>query len=188
MGALLILALVGSDLGAGELSFSAVPVSDSVSKGDPVLVRVTLSNDAALGAAEPVFFVLVPRLVVGARPMPEWPYLQVTFEVTDPDGRRMEAQPPPELGKLAEPQLNWLEELHAGEFFGRTVDLSSVWIGFRFQKSGAYTIRARLSCGARQWLDAWLHRNGTSSGSLPFSYEHVFGGSLESEPLRIVVE
>jgi hypothetical protein len=89
--------------------------------------------------------------------------------------------------RLVEPDLSWFSELHVGAFFGRTVDLSTDWLGFTFSTPGTYTVQTTLTTGARQWLDSWLKRNRKDPQRLPFSYAHVFGGTLVAAPVAVVI-
>jgi hypothetical protein len=167
----------------------AAPVSSAASAQRPVLIRVTLLNDAPESPRfeDAVFFVLVKRLTFGSPVLKGWPYLHLDFEITDPDGKLLVPPPIPIPDRLALPQLDWFDELHAGEFFGRTIPLQSEWIGYRFAKLGRYRVRARISTDARIWLDEWLRTKRKDPSSLPFSYEHVFGGTLLSEPTVLTI-
>jgi len=183
--------LLGGTLGTSARAsdatpeFTALAVRPSYSLGAPVLVRLTLTNNAQPAGYEAPFFVLIPRLTFGPQ-LPDWPYLQVAFSVTGPDGRPVL---PTLLApyKLAEPQITQFSELHAGDFFGRTVDLSAQWVGFSFPTPGKYVVKATLSTGARRWLNEWLKGKGNRKSGLPFSQEHVWGGTLAAAPFDIVV-
>jgi hypothetical protein len=167
-------------------TLSAEVVGGPHTRGAPILVRVTLTNEATHGNDHSRFFVLVPRLTFGDK-KPDWPTLQVAFDVTGPDGRALVPTPKETFPRLAEPQVSWFDELHAGEFFGRTVDLTAPWLGFAFPTSGTYTVRATLTTGARRWLDGWLLRNNKDRADLRFSYDDVFEGTLAAPPAQVLI-
>jgi hypothetical protein len=190
---LMVLAAILAGAGATpqrpiSLSLTATPVRSVYRVGEAQLVRVTLENTAdpsVVDFSDPVFVVVVPRLTFG-RTLSGWPYLQVVFEVTDPDGLAVVPVEDEMLSKLVPPDPSWFSELHAGQFFGNVVDLRS--LGFRSLKRGAFTVRARLSSDARMWLDAWLKKHRRDRDTLLFSYDHVFEGRLESETTSFAIE
>jgi hypothetical protein len=114
--------------------------------------------------------------------------LVVRFEILDPEGRLLVSNPDElPLPKLVPPDPSWFDELHAGEFFGRVVDLRAPWLGYSFAKPGTYVVTARVSTDARLWLDAWLKEHRRTKDSLLFSYADVFQGSLAANVVRFTL-
>jgi hypothetical protein len=114
--------------------------------------------------------------------------LVVRFEILDPDGRLLVSKlDGGGFPKLAPPEPSWFGELHAGQFFGRVVDLRAPWLGFSFAKPGTYEITPRVSTDALMWLDSWLKKHHRKKDTLPFSYAHVFQGSLVGNVVRVTL-
>jgi hypothetical protein len=171
----------------GPLTLTALPVRASYSADDAVLVRLTLENSAFPDHWDAPFFVVIPRLTLGGGPA-GWPYLVVRFQVTNPDGQMLVPKPIGLQGpKLLPPDTSWFAELHAGNFFGRVVDLRAPPYGFSFARRGTYVATASVASSAREWLDGWLKRHHRQAESLPFSYAHVFQGSVAAEPVRFTI-
>lgn len=181
-----MLGSVAAPAPTSTLTLSATAVRASYRHDEPQLIRVTLENTAdpsVIDFSNPVFSVVVPWLTFG-RPLSGWPYLQVAFEITDPDGVTLARIDDGFFQKLVPADPSWFRELHAGQFFGNVVDLRV--LGFRCEKRGRYSLRAHLSSDARVWVDSWLKKHARER--LLFSYDHVFGGKIDSEATSFMIE
>ena len=166
------------------LQLELLPNATVVTAGEPIEVTVTLRNRLQRGAPTSLR-ALVPNFLLEAEPH-SGAYPVVLFEVVAPTGELLKPTKPT-FAIPVRPPLEKFGYLAPGQFFGATISLSEPPLGFDMRQRGRYSIAAKVTTSARDYVDAAL-RQSERKQLLSLTPQDVFQGTLRSNAIEIVVQ
>lgn len=178
--------LCGRSLGSADepvqipLALKLDPAKRVFRIGESVEVVVTL-----YATDEEAWWVMIPGFDTGN--FPQFPYLHLSFEVSDKRGQRVPELPTRSVDAVAEPDKCEFREYDGREFIGERVSLTDGSWAHRFPGPGRYRVVAVVRSVAREWLEHGIQQRILEEEKLGFDIEHVFQGTLHSREIEIEI-